>query len=67
MSGTEDGDVLTPPIGKAAEPVEELQLGTRAGRFASGLLRGRLRRRRGDPFGGTLEADDLIRKTAPAA
>jgi hypothetical protein len=66
LSRTEDGDVLTPAVGKATEPVEELQLRTRRGRLAPGLPRTGRRCGRSDPL-GRLQADDLIGETTPAA
>ena len=66
MSRAEDGDVLTPVIGKAAEPVEELQLRTRHGRLACGLPRNGRRGGWSDAL-GTLQANDLVGETAPAA
>ena len=67
MSRTQDGHVLSPVPGEATQPVGKLQVGTRRGRHRSCLSRDDRRRRHGHRGGGTLQADDLIGKTASAA
>ena len=64
---TQDRHVLAPVLGKATEPVGELQLRTWRGRLGLGLPRHRRFCRHRDPVGGALQADDLVGQAAPAA